>query len=1741
MAGVVAMASVIEDFDIQPCKKSQSDGGSPVVKTIPNNFSPVPKPFSPPRPSNIMDYFTRKAPTKTSSPEPLEGDCQKSRPCEKQHSLETQVKKPLQKRSRKSGKAAMKLNKTDLSQSTEKDCMIVEEQCHKERLSVQTDGKLFSGGEGINLIEEACFTGEKLEITATEIVSDIKKHHDEKSNIQSQLEIIELSPIVPSKDKAKKVKSNVPLVRRKQQQEETETESTLCDVSMEVNVDETSQLNNSTVTISFEEFVRSQSEDIDEKKIVENVPTATEKMDTNLDENIRSEEAVLQGSPQTVTIHAEVHAVSPKQDAVATKKVASIFNRRKGTTSPLELISPAQMEDRHKLPSSGPLVKWKSNVVLEEEDLELAILESESTPKCTDVERKQFMAAFKQPAVDGSKTKPGKSQGKTKQPIEKVEDITETEEQPTVPPTAEETSSISKKAAKNKLARKSQKKGENRTVRTLPAPVKELVNTDDGDGTQEIPVTSTPSTPAVRRSTRAAVVSQCSNPETPVRRPRQPSESKRAAVHPPAKTHRSKHGVFRAEMVCPPDVKQSPIRIKFVRVQKDVPTSKTESGCGTAGASNIPNNAKKRKQARKLVEKARVIQQSKKVTVEEKTNLRRSSRTEATAKRSYCEHEDSVICLDEDVMTTPKVAEKSKKSLRSLNDVLGKASSLCKDAKPLAGSKASSLGQEKTARKASAVISIFDDSSHESSTNSPDNDQSRARREFLKSGLPESLRKQIAKTTATKEAYSLSCSSFQPVTHTKQTLKDCPLWSLPWPQSSLLSHLQEFWYQTCSPLPPVCSSHLMKTKPACRVLHKLGSTQRPEISESVRHRLTEEVSTSNPLFPVQMFMSRLLKRRADHKQQCTAAEADPITRVKSSTLSAKSVGGKRKRKSEEEEIAVKVAKKQRRGEEEIVSQRSVKGSRMRRSQRSKPEQEKNDDANPAAKSEDDAVITILDEDTEKKDDVKEDVLWTDKYHPQHSSDIVGNARAVRRLHSWLREWKLRADREERRKQTEKKQGEDKTDSDWDCGEEEFQDGEDMLCNTLLITGPTGVGKTAAVYACAQELGFKVFEVNASSQRSGRLILSQLKEATQSHQVDGQGVNACKPSYFNSYSSSSSVRPGSSPKKVNSSRTVVSSPRKHPHSPKGVKKGDLAPTSLANFFKMGRPPNREAPNTKNNEKPSSCKNTTKANVFGSRDKVPAANPPVASVSKESISEEQSKKLATSLILFEEVDVIFDDDSGFLSAIKTFMTTTKRPVILTTSDPAFSSMFDGNFEEIHFKAPSVLDSSSFMQLLCLAEDIRTDQWDVSALLRHNGCDMRQSLLQLQFWARSGGGHCTDRPVTDTAKKAAKLEPLEPEAASDSVTSAVPRRDACCTESMLGLLNIAPERDIWQILRTCRPDEASWWDLLTNCKRRGVDLLYSNMEILLPLPSTQLTTSPSEPKQTLSQSQDHPVLPPTAEWMECSDDGSPIKFSSRMRKMKKQHCVPGQDGLDSDSEDDFVSLHKPQIVSQSKEDVGASVVCPQVRRKPLTPEEKLKSLPVSQGLQSLGEFFDNLSCMDSMLGAPPTALRAGALVKDGMRDEARVETDRGSWMGRERSLEITAAVEALSFQKCCISAAEAWDKAKQFEGRLREEAEAELTLPVAAHRDSCSYTQEGPCQPQLIQKRTELMESLRFKGVCGTLCNRPAAAVEYLPALRTICRSEQLREQEKVKRRFLHYLDVIHLGLDKSTLRYLAGDFP
>lgn len=51
------------------------------------------------------------------------------------------------------------------------------------------------------------------------------------------------------------------------------------------------------------------------------------------------------------------------------------------------------------------------------------------------------------------------------------------------------------------------------------------------------------------------------------------------------------------------------------------------------------------------------------------------------------------------------------------------------------------------------------------------------------------------------------------------------------------------------------------------------------------------------------------------------------------------------------------------------------------------------------------------------------------------------------------------------------------------------------------------------------------------------------------------------------------------------------------------------------------------------------------------------------SKEDGVEENDQDNSDTLILFEEVDILFDEDVGFFKAVKTLMETTKRPIVLT----------------------------------------------------------------------------------------------------------------------------------------------------------------------------------------------------------------------------------------------------------------------------------------------------------------------------------------------------------------------------------------------------------------------------------------------------------------------------------------------
>ena len=597
-----------------------------MVKTITNYFSPVPKPvekpFSPPRSNNIMDYFSRKTSSsssskeKTTPPEKSKENCQMSRSAEN-NTEPVGGKRPSQKRVRKTCRAARKLVAAESISSTDESSCLIEEESQEMTDSAADAVRSYGilGSETAALLSkfsaEACGKGRASGIADSKTVGDELAQRDEpqedgsecEDGVKSEPTLIttETSPVVSTRDDVKQVKTAVRKAGRRQQKEakhpepeEMKAESSLCDDNMETDVDEASQLNNSTVKISFEDFVRSQNqgaieEDIEDDEGKDDVSKSTavvEKLNSGhldipkVEENAVSVVPSVQISPRTVTIQAEVHAVSPKQEAVkAVGKVASIFNRRKGANSPAEMVSSPLTEAGNPLPS--PTFKRRSNVVLQEEDLELAVLESESTPKSSEAERKQFMSAFKQPSVEGSKTKPVKSQGKQKQAGEKIVDASDkvTEDDSVIPACVEQVSQENK-AAKKKPARKRRNKAkeENDAVTTTPAETAgeetaaTVIETDDKS--EEPPVTSTPSVPAVRRSRREAAVRQTpqTTPTTPVRKSRRKNESSKDSVagsvlpqDSPAststpKTRKSKHGVFAAEVVCPPDAEESPIR-----------------------------------------------------------------------------------------------------------------------------------------------------------------------------------------------------------------------------------------------------------------------------------------------------------------------------------------------------------------------------------------------------------------------------------------------------------------------------------------------------------------------------------------------------------------------------------------------------------------------------------------------------------------------------------------------------------------------------------------------------------------------------------------------------------------------------------------------------------------------------------------------------------------------------------------------------------------------------------------------------------------------------------------------------------------------------------------------------------------------------------------------------------------------------------------------------------------------------
>ncbi|GAV84126.1 hypothetical protein CFOL_v3_27570 [Cephalotus follicularis] len=314
----------------------------------------------------------------------------------------------------------------------------------------------------------------------------------------------------------------------------------------------------------------------------------------------------------------------------------------------------------------------------------------------------------------------------------------------------------------------------------------------------------------------------------------------------------------------------------------------------------------------------------------------------------------------------------------------------------------------------------------------------------------------------------------------------------------------------------------------------------------------------------------------------------------------------------------------------------------------------------------------------------ENNLWTVKYQPTKASEICGNNEAVKVMSEWLHQW------HERDTRTIK----DLTDwdncniddDDYDCYGSD-PDSEDIdegttLKNILLVTGPVGSGKSAAVYACAKEHGFKVFECNASEGRNGALVKVKLGEVLESQCLERSLEN-----------------PGDSQGK---------------HKQKSTK---ALPTGEA---KQG------------------CDDEA-IELIHISDRVKESHGDTETFGQFGCNETKSdcnQGALKPLILFEDVDITFSEDRGFIASVQHIAKKAKGPVILTSNcdNSVLPEILDRL--EVSFKELSPEELLCHLCMVSVAEQANIHPHSIERLIGRCQGDIRKAIMHLQFWCQGRG---------------------------------------------------------------------------------------------------------------------------------------------------------------------------------------------------------------------------------------------------------------------------------------------------------------------------------------------------------------------------------------------------------------------
>ncbi|PHH59162.1 hypothetical protein CDD81_3678 [Ophiocordyceps australis] len=350
----------------------------------------------------------------------------------------------------------------------------------------------------------------------------------------------------------------------------------------------------------------------------------------------------------------------------------------------------------------------------------------------------------------------------------------------------------------------------------------------------------------------------------------------------------------------------------------------------------------------------------------------------------------------------------------------------------------------------------------------------------------------------------------------------------------------------------------------------------------------------------------------------------------------------------------------------------------------------------------------------------ESVAWTQKYAPLTAAQVLQMGKEMTLLKQWLQTMKVESI--ETRVDTSDERGKTKSDealkkkrrktklegfvvgSDDDASDmEELSDEADgaerakrsvvrtvdvcrdqtKLKNTIVISGPHGCGKTAAVYAVAKELDFEVFEINSSDRRSGRDLLERVGDMTRNHLVQ---QDRCQASDIDADDA-----------KV--ARDIESG-----------KQG-----TMTTFFKS-KPATQGKRQAKTNVKDRTQRTTSKS------------------------SGASSKAQKQSLILIEEADVLYEEDKQFWQTLMAMMAQSKRPFVVTCNDENLVPIQNLNLHAIfRFSPPPESLSLDVCLLIAANEGHALERKAIEALYRSRSNDLRATISELNYWCQIGVGDC------------------------------------------------------------------------------------------------------------------------------------------------------------------------------------------------------------------------------------------------------------------------------------------------------------------------------------------------------------------------------------------------------------------